>query len=50
VAIPRQPILSFVAQQVATIAEETPSGHWVAATFRLQVGTEADFQLAMTVC
>jgi hypothetical protein len=28
VAIPGQAILSLVAQQVATIAKETPSGHW----------------------
>ena len=31
-AIPGHPILSFVAQQVATIAEETPSGHWSCST------------------
>jgi hypothetical protein len=36
VAIPRQPILSFVAQHVATVGEKTLSGHRVAARFRLQ--------------
>jgi len=31
-AIPGQPIQTFVAQQIATIAQETPSGHWAGST------------------
>jgi hypothetical protein len=50
VATPGQPILVFVAQQLAAAEEETPSGHWARSTLPAARVDGRGFSTCMTVC